>query len=647
MSAMLSLRPTQTHDLPLSTDVVLLYPEQIILRFGHGKTIDVGSLCYLSRDFSMTVGGSRRSLDGRRVQLNSVCTERICHVRKLISQISDEVRHSGRREETLRDAYSRFISFMAWADANGWQGILADKDEVRPALSAYIVHLRERIRKMEVTINSAAGQQNRVLMVLEIYHGIVDIARGLNLLYIDPKTKESTKPPSENTQSRVISLCEALFEGIGDLVLTPKQYPYGVTMPQYLGLPTDTLWLFPLNSWFMSPTTFAERHTRGNAGGWAYNFAQGRLATLEELRAVNSLPGLESFARNTDAYRRGILRDGHRQLTAANINPQHCQRRLMAVQATNIFCILFLAETGINWAQLTELSWSDDFEVNASHQAFRTIKWRASGKLVSFVLPVGFMPMFKQYLAIRKYLLNGIACDLLFFRQGVKGRASSPTPFKSNLNATYAMLRRIDPTLPSVTSREWRAAKSDWLVRNTDPSTAAIVLQNSERTVLASYAEGSESVHLAEMSNFLNEVASRVLPKNQAVEGGVSRAVGVCASFGNPIPIIDVSVQPDCKRPEGCLFCEKFKVHADVKDTRKLLSCRYCLRQTIPLAGSDEQVNGLLGPIFNRIEDILDEVRKRDPKMVAQVTREVEEDGELDFYWAQKYDMLVSMGIVS
>jgi integrase len=499
---------------------------------------------------------------------------------------------------------------------------------------------------MELTINSAAGQQSRVLRVLELHHGIVDIGRGLNLLYIDPKVKESTKPPSEDTQSRVMSLCEALCEGICDLVLTPRPFPHGVQMPQYLGWPNDTLWLFPSVSPFMSPTMLAERHTRGSPG-WAYNFAEGRLNTLEELQAVSSLPGLENFAGKSDNRRRKILAHARRHLTAANKNQHHHQRRLLAFHAVSTFCILFLAETGMNWAQVTELSWSNDFEVNASHQGFRTIKWRAGGKLVSFELPVGFMPKFKQYLAIRRYLLNGRACDLLFFKQGAKGRGSSPTPLKSNLNSTYAMLRRIDPTLPLVTSREWRAAKSDWLVRNTDPSTAALVLQNSERTVLTSYAEGSESVHLAEMSNFLNEVASRVLPKDQAVEGGVSRAVGVCASFGTPIPIAEVSVQPDCRRPEGCLFCDKFKVHADAKDTRKLLSCRYCLRQTIPLAGSDEQINGLLGPIFNRIEVILDEVRKRDPKMVEQVTRQVEVEGELDPYWAQKYDLLVSLGVAA
>ena len=159
MSTVLSHRTTQLHDLPLPADAVLLHPEQVILRFGHGRTIDVGSLCYLKRDFSHSAGSSRHFLSGRRVQLDSVCVERICCVRKLINQISEEVSFSGYRDETLRDNYSRFIAFMSWADKHGWHRILENKDDVSTTLSAYVGYLRERVRRMEFTLNSAARQQ--------------------------------------------------------------------------------------------------------------------------------------------------------------------------------------------------------------------------------------------------------------------------------------------------------------------------------------------------------------------------------------------------------------------------------------------------------------------------------------------------------
>ena len=80
-------------------------------------------------------------------------------------------------------------------------------------------------------------------------------------------------------------------------------------------------------------------------------------------------------------------------------------------------------------------------------------------------------------------------------------------------------------------------AKSDWLIRNTDIATTALVLQNSEKTVLASYIAGSETRHWEEMSNFLNQVSNAVQEKRDKTENITIRAVGGCSSLGEPIPI--------------------------------------------------------------------------------------------------------------
>jgi hypothetical protein len=119
----------------------------------------------------------------------------------------------------------------------------------------------------------------------------------------------------------------------------------------------------------------------------------------------------------------------------------------------------------------------------------------------------------------------------------------------------------------------------------------------------------------------------------------------MCVSFGDPGPAHGV-IKPDCKGPEGCLFCDKFKVHADEKDTRKLFSCRYVLRQTAPMMGSEERLQSLLGPFFERIQTIIAEVAQRDSTMVAKIAAEVDDDGELDPYWARKLEMLMALGVV-
>jgi len=116
----------------------------------------------------------------------------------------------------------------------------------------------------------------------------------------------------------------------------------------------------------------------------------------------------------------------------------------------------------------------------------------------------------------------------------------------------------------------------------------------------------------------------------------VERAVGVCTSFGSPHQSVEASIASDCRRAEGCLFCDKFRVHADRRDTRKLLSCRYCIEQTAHLAESEEQFNRLFGPIFERIKIILAEIERRQPGIVAPIEHEIQA-GELDPFWARKW----------
>lgn len=630
-----SERTTAIYDLPLPKGTVILRPESAIVRFSSGKSSDFGALCYLRREPApVHFSHARRQSKGRLVDLSSFTVERANRVLALIFHISDDLKHSGRRTETVRDSATRFVDFMFWADTNGHHDVLNSAEAARPVVQAYAKYLRERVMINAISINSAARQQNTVFSLLGRFLEVDNLTRGINLLRKNPATTEVTVPPNEDSQGRVLGLCESLFAGLTSFVLDAKPYPYALTVPQYLNYPGNILWIFPTTSWFMSPQMLLDRKCRSG-----FNYSEGRLFTLQELQAIRGT------ALSVNAGK-SIIRKAKLQLQMANSDLQHGQRLHIGMIALNAFILLFLAQTGMNWAQVVSLTWKDNYDVSTTHQSFRTIKWRAGNMEVAFELPVAFMPNFKRYLELRKYLLCGQPCDWLFFKKGGNG-IENPVEIKNaGANNIYQTLRRIDPHLPAVTSRQWRAAKSDWLIRNTDPSTAALVLQNSEKTVLASYAAGSETSHLDELSSFLDSVSETVVNKGQIIEGGISRAVGYCSSYGTPHKITEQTlVQPDCRGPEGCLFCDKFKVHADEIDTRKLVSCRYCLRVVEPLAGNNERTN-ILAPIFNRIEDILAEVSRRDKALALRVTKEVEEDGELDPYWARKLEMLMELGLV-
>ncbi len=627
-------RPAYVLDLPLPEDTELLRPEQTIVRFAHSRTIDVGALCYLKREESSR--GKRRTDRGLRVVYASRVSSRVTAVRKLVRLISDQVLE-GVTPETLRDRYSRFIPFMRWADESNFVTVLENRGTARKAFAAYVAHLRDRVARNDgLTNNAGARQQDCVLVVLEDLLGIEDLARGLNLLRTNHRSTKSTTPPDEAAQGRVLDLCTSLFNGICTLTLEKATYPHRLVMPPITGLPEDTLWVQPTTQWFKTPAILLERHGKWTPS-WGYDFANGRVATLDELRAQGAL--------KSDAIRRTAIRNACAQIAAANADLNHPHRRALAGVGMNSFLMLFLAQTGMNWAQLRALPWSDDFVVESSRQAFRTIKARAGGKTVAFELPIAFMPFFRKFLELRQFRLQGRECEFLFFVSGTRGTGDL-VQMGYHVSSVYKTFQRMDPGLPRVLPREWRAAKSDWLVRNTDPATAALVLQNTEKTVLRSYAEGSETVAMEEMGAFLDGVSATVVDRSAQLPDSTSRAVGKCVKYGEPVAQEGAAIEPDCRGPEGCLFCDKFKLHADEVDTRKLLSCRYCIQQTTSAMGTEERFQQRVSPVIKRIDTLLAEISTRDAAMVETIAKEVEQEGKLSPYWAAKLEMLMELGLV-
>src|SRR5207253_5824849 len=129
---------------------------------------------------------------------------------------------------------------------------------------------------------------------------------------------------------------------------------------------------------------------------WAYDYSNGRLATIQEL-----LPHYGS----RNAW--GALFRAQSAIAAANADLQNRSRRDRAMVAHNAFVLMFIANTGMNLAQVLELSWCTDYEVGVERQGFRAMKGRAGNKAVHFEITAAFLPKLKRYLALRHYLLNG------------------------------------------------------------------------------------------------------------------------------------------------------------------------------------------------------------------------------------------------
>ena len=631
-------RSIAVYDFPLDENVAILRPEQAVLRFANGATVDIGALCYLRRERYQGLGKGRKGLLGRRVVLSSFCPQRQLRIEAFIGYLSAEAKQGCRRPSTLSNYATEFASFLNWADESGFSDAISSPAEARRAVESYVSYIKDRVRNRAVSLNTAATSQNLAITAVSEFLDVEGLARGINLLSKDSAANQPTVPPSEKDQGRALALCETLFQALSTHVLEGNPYPLAIRVPDYLGYPKNQMWVLPTHAWCVPASQLADG-SRNSQLGVGYNYLHGRLSTREEILSI------EKFKPN--AKRRivnQILIKSKAQLESANKNKRHSQRIYLAMLALNVFVPMFLSRTGMNWAQMAGLRWSGNYKENSStiRQRFRQIKFRAGNKEVSFQLPLQFTNTFKRFLQLRDYLLEGDSSfDYLFFSKGEHG-SKAPKPINGNMGITFKTLSRIDPGLSPILPMAWRAAKSDWTLTRSDVATTALLLQNSEQSVRKSYAAGSVATHLEEMSDFLDQM---VLEGRTGPSGLEETAVGECSSYGDSQKIIGdtAAVLPDCERPEiGCLFCNKFKIHADEQDVRKLLSCRYCLRQTSHLAG----FHSMAEPLLARIQVILTEVRRRDETLVDRVEQEVDE-GEMDGYWAAKYDMLLRLRLVN
>lgn len=632
-------RQVDYYDLPLPKGVKLLHPEKVVFILNGGGSIDIGSLCYLCRSKE-----PRRAGKGRKVDSASLSQSRKKEIRSLIDHIVEKVSSSGLRPKTFSSYFYRFYSFIDWCDSNKHINVLNNKIAAGDAFRAYVEHLRRLVGQNIMANSTAVRYQDAVKIILQDFLNIEDIGQGINLLIHDSRLTDHTAVPDESSQREVLAWSKCLFIGLSELVVDKKHYPYSLAVPTYLNWPDDRLWVFPVKrQWCQPPGHAAKNQCR------AFNYEDGTVRTYEEMNTLFGKPEFPS--RYVDDISRSLS-----YIERSN-QDYYCHDRLdRGILAVKSFLIMFIAATGMNPTQAIETPWSEELEESVQsplveRQGFRSIKYRANNRNVHFEIGVEYMPYLRRYIQLRNYLLHGKQFEDLFFGFGKDFRGSSPPPKRFSADVAsrvlYTTLHRLTPSIPKVVPKQWRAAKQDNVISNHDPATAALIMQHSIETAVKKYSNGSEGNQRKELSAFLSQVEKVVLKNGQEIVSSEACSVGICISPKDPQPIAShLPITPDCKGAEGCLFCDKYRVHADEKDTRKLFSARFCINKTSFLASSREQFGKLFGGVLQRIDFILNEIRRRDPRMVERVEIEVDDDGELDPFWSIKLGALMELGLV-
>lgn len=624
------MRQLDRVEMPLPEGATLLRPHLTQLTWlGHPRLrADIGQLCFLRRITS------DRQRAKHQLEESSYSEDRARAVLRLVHCASERQR-LGARPATVLSQLRAVMKFVAWADSNGLHLALCNIEASESAFAEFSRYQRDRISRNLQKKNSAAQDQRSIKDMLASFFEVEEFAGQIPAIRGSRKHTDPTRVPDESEQGILMAWCGELFDVISKGVLEELPYPLLLEGPTPDTRQARRVWLLPTYQYQSSLQ-------KGTA---PWNLDTGAVREYAELKAAFLQVSSKFAAQRANNARAGAKS----KLDEANSSARSAVRLSDGNLAAACFGILLLAETGMNLAQLIDLRWGSDLEAaldspEVVRQQFRRIKYRAGGRAVNFVVSLGFIPRLKCYLRLRAFLLNSDTHSEFLVRRAPDGSPASFTVDFIDLAQRRIKTRGIE--IPSVSARMWRAAKQDWLVSNDRPEIAAEMMGHSLDTALKAYSNGTESNHRRELAAFFRSVERTVCAASERKADQLESAVGSCVNFKKPISIDPgAGVTPTCKSAEGCLFCDNYRVHADERDIRKLLSCRYCLRITSNRADSLEDYDRTFGAVLRRIEFLLSEIGKRNASLISDIERSVDVAGELDPFWSSKLEQLLELGL--
>lgn len=639
-------RQTVTIELPLIPHARILHPEQIIIWFGEGGR-DIGALCYALRS-----DRTRSSRQPRKVVVSSLIKRRPKQILQIIKALSSLRTDSGRSLSTIRQYATIFISFVDWADEKRLPNCLDGGDATRQAFRAWSHETAERYRRQDFGEAFHNFRLNYISELLEATTGLQNLMHGIRTLRKKSNPNGGTEPLALHDFGHAVAINQCLFDGLCDLVLEQRPFPYKLELPNSLSWPESHLWLFPSNLWRLPPhlQSDAIRSEIGKRASWVYDYSNGCLATADKI--AHRYKGAE-LSQRIKMARKAIWKV-KKQIGEANADPVNTSRISLGMYAQRAFLFLFFCNTGCNDQLVRDLE-TDGETIDASvrNQKFRALKWRARGKEVELIAPATFMARLRRFMELRRYLLQGRNTPYLFFTGGNRNSNPPAQMFSHELsNYYYRLLKKIDPQLPRLGARALRATVDDYYLRFHGNVVAAAVMGHNPETELRNYGRGSVNDHHEQMTLFMASVAEsafrqRVIPVTAMTTDRPSlEEGGRCDDFGHPEPLADrVPIRPDCKDAQGCLFCRNRVLIANEADARKVASAAYVMEQLILGPKHEEALRPLICKCDEDLNKIAAFLGCRD--MVERVKMDVYENEQLTPFWADKYHLFLELGIIS
>lgn len=596
--------------------------ERLVIRCTSDRKISIGSLCYSIRD-----ANSRKT--PKPVDESSFCPERARAVRAWCAEMGNW--HSG-SERTFHTSATEFVCFSNWCDANSHSVFLTNAEAYKSALDDYSLYLQSEVQRPEGigTYTANRLQSQAIKSAYVIFPGSpLNFLSDLPIISHSSINKEPTETPSKAEMTAHLTTCRYLFDGLAGFVLNGQEFPYRIPY-----MDTEAT-LLPAEYTISTPAIYKTVKVR-NHNTW--NYREGRVNTLEESKAKSS------------REERHLVKEIHealRELGDANSNLRHSKRIWLATLAQDAFISHFVANTGINEAPLRDLAWSNDYTIeNSENAGFAVIKLRASGMDQYFEIQKVFLKDFKKFLKLRDYLTDGLWHPYLFIN--ITKGVAKPAPIKAGrIHLTNGRIRSfLDPEFSGLDYQKLRKYKSVYLLgTGHSVDLVSALMQSSGNTILKHYAGAEEKNAIDEITAVMT-LALDIFESQYTLPTPASGCGG-----GAPKETVEApeAYKPDCRNFVGCVFCSKFRLHADEKSIRKVLSMRWVTSEFLNACTDVHQFHAIHGNAILRVDAIMAELAQFRPEaktLIERITQEISENYQLTEYWERLYSRLVRTKVI-
>lgn len=626
-----------------------LHPEKICISNPKDglAPLDIGSFAYIDREDHLTgIAKTYKSDEYQKiVKVNE--TSLNINRRKFIINFIDYIFVSGFTFSTVSFRVAKTRTILNWCDSNGHSDLFNSPENAREAYVSYIRDLNHLINLNEPTRKpqTANSLQTHFKLLLRLHFGTKTLQEIVSEVPIIKFKKEEQDAPEKINVQIILHTAIHLARGFKDFVIKSKPFPYLLKMPDY------ECYVFPNNGYAYVTPYFKNELA-------IYNYQKGRVSTVNEYQLKRKASVQRYVAERS-------VKDSQNKLDEIN-DDSRCYKRLSyASLALQSYTQLFMMITGANASDILNFEYETEFEYERDlfKNDFKNIKLRAAGKRVAYSVGGRYgYKIFKEYLELRSWVLNGVECKYLFFIISKKGAFINE----------YNQLRDVDlqrfykrtkgrfynKHVKNITSSSIRKYKD--LILNElkqSPQDVADSLNHTVSTADSSYSATSPDRLQKELSNYWSATKkARELIKikqSESSDTDKSITVGHCDSIGHPVvsKVNDsVPVQVNCKSQYGCLYCEHYSCHADEEDIHKLLSLAYVVDEIRNYSTDMVHVESLFKDLAIRIKYIIGEIKKKSDvhiELVNAIKKRVFELGELTPFWEKRLQQYESMGVIS